>query len=1276
MKLRISKCIFLLFLVIIFCRKDYCQDISFIKVPSGIPFISEPVSIGDIDRDLDYDIIKGGDIYLNNSGTFSYYTTVGDLIYATDLGDFDNDNDLDIAFTASPFQDDGGQIYRCFQDGFGNPYFKRSTYFSGYFNSNVKWIDIENDGDPDLYTNGYFSMAGGTNLFSELYEVVDTNFIYAGQDIPPLYSSSIEVVDFNHDSYSDMLITGIDGFGNSNTFIAVNQQNKNFSVDYSIKMPGIRYGGTICEDFSNNGNLDIFIFGETLGNQPLLYINLGGAFIQFSYDFQSVSEARCDAGDINLDGKLDIVVSGKNASENYETWVFLSEVFGYESMVFTSSSGMAKLLDYDNDNDLDIFQGDTILENTITKFNNNPQPPDNCYARTTVGGVKLHWSGATDDITPEKSLKYNIRIGTTPDGFDIRSAAAAPTGKTYLPGGSFIIDTFLIINDLSPGTYYWSIQSVDQSAAASSFSPVYAFTVPTKAFSDHTSLGWCYREGYNQVWADTDDDADYDLFLISNRSDYSNQYYMNVNDTLTDTTTYFADLRNGKGCFADLNNDNMPDFILTGKENDSIYKTAVYLGNNNEFNLLTDSYEGLAGGTVLCADFDNDGKSDIFISGIDTSGNEKAYILRNNLPLNLDILPVTVPGMTIRKACAYDIDRDNDVDLVVSGHRTNDDSPQTAILINNGNYSFQYLKEISMFGEIRIADIDKNDSSDIVIHGIDNYGNGWCNVFYNKEMNFNVFTQLSAFGEGSLELGDYNNDGYYDILVSGNGVTKRTAFYENFEGTGFIMQDYLKGHGPISSFSDFDDDGDLDVMISGEYPNITSYLTTLYQNNLNIENIPPDIPSGLSSTQQVFDIILSWAAANDDQSSNGLTYNLRVGSTSGGFDIISPLSGTDNGFRIIPAQGNVGLNRSWTIKGLPEGTYYWSVQAVDQAYKGGKWAIQRTFNVSKAYMDFNSDTVCLGNQTTFTNQSSLMTDTIISYSWDFGDGETSNQKNPVHTYSTADTFDVTLTLNTETEEFSKVKEVIVKPVPVAGFSYDYVTAGGDVISFENLSDTADLDVSEWLWDYGDSTYYSGRNPPQHAYLSTGYYTVQLKVVSTNGCIDSTQQIIPICQEFLEIPELYVFGPNVWYMACSNDSALYYKWYCNDSIINDANTFLFVANQNIGEYYVEISNDDICYFATERITIPEGYAKSEEIQIFPVPASDMVMVKINNDISAEFEITILNSFGKIISHDLFVKYNYPFIKEFNFPNYNSGIYFIEIRFSNRKITQKVIVNNQN
>ena len=70
-----------------------------------------------------------------------------------------------------------------------------------------------------------------------------------------------------------------------------------------------------------------------------------------------------------------------------------------------------------------------------------------------------------------------------------------------------------------------------------------------------------------------------------------------------------------------------------------------------------------------------------------------------------------------------------------------------------------------------------------------------------------------------------------------------------------------------------------------------------------------------------------------------------------------------------------------------------------------------------------------------------------------------------------------------------------------------------------------------------------------------------------------------------------------------------------------------------------------------------------------------MVKINNEKNDEFEITILNSFGKVIAHDKYVKENDTFIKEFNFSGYNSGLYFIEVRFGKRKITKKIIINKQ-
>ncbi len=43
--------------------------------------------------------------------------------------------------------------------------------------------------------------------------------------------------------------------------------------------------------------------------------------------------------------------------------------------------------------------------------------------------------------------------------------------------------------------------------------------------------------------------------------------------------------------------------------------------------------------------------------------------------------------------------------------------------------------------------------------------------------------------------------------------------------------------------------------------------------------------------------------------------------------------------------GNVQHNTSWTVKGLPSDTYYWSVQAVDTAFAGGAWTAEETATV-------------------------------------------------------------------------------------------------------------------------------------------------------------------------------------------------------------------------------------------------------------------------------------------------------------------------------------------
>lgn len=95
--------------------------------------------------------------------------------------------------------------------------------------------------------------------------------------------------------------------------------------------------------------------------------------------------------------------------------------------------------------------------------------------------------------------------------------------------------------------------------------------------------------------------------------------------------------------------------------------------------------------------------------------------------------------------------------------------------------------------------------------------------------------------------------------------------------------------------------------------------------------------NGLAAAINDNKVVLSWNPATDDETpQNHLTYNLRVGTTFGGNEIISGAIPT--GF------GNMGCFLSKELN-LPDGKYHWSVQAVDGAYVVSPWSKDRAFTI-------------------------------------------------------------------------------------------------------------------------------------------------------------------------------------------------------------------------------------------------------------------------------------------------------------------------------------------
>ncbi len=129
----------------------------------------------------------------------------------------------------------------------------------------------------------------------------------------------------------------------------------------------------------------------------------------------------------------------------------------------------------------------------------------------------------------------------------------------------------------------------------------------------------------------------------------------------------------------------------------------------------------------------------------------------------------------------------------------------------------------------------------------------------------------------------------------------------------------------------------------------------------------------------------------------------------------------------------------------------------------------------------------------FTDQS---TGDITSWSWDFGDGTTSTEQNPTHTYNSAGTYTVSLTVTgpggSDTE--TKVDYITVSEPPVADF-VGSPTSGNAPLTV-NFTDQSTGNPTSWSWDFGDGNTSTAQNP-SHTYNAAGTYTVTLTV--SNDC---------------------------------------------------------------------------------------------------------------------------------------------------------------------------------
>jgi uncharacterized repeat protein (TIGR01451 family) len=216
-----------------------------------------------------------------------------------------------------------------------------------------------------------------------------------------------------------------------------------------------------------------------------------------------------------------------------------------------------------------------------------------------------------------------------------------------------------------------------------------------------------------------------------------------------------------------------------------------------------------------------------------------------------------------------------------------------------------------------------------------------------------------------------------------------------------------------------------------------------------------------------------------------------------------------------------------------------------------------------------------GDAISFTNLSAGSSP--LTYAWDFGDGATSSDASPMHTYSTAGPYAVSLKVDNAWGTSTKTGTINFRPK--AGFTPGVsLIQPGETAGFTNTS--TGNDPLTYTWNFGDGSPNSDVLHPTHTYTSIGDYTVTLKVDNGFGTDTFTGKVaFPPIAAFTPSSSVIRTGESVSFLNGSTGTApLAYAWDFGDgatsSEANPTHTYT-----TAGAYVV-------------RLTVTNGYGRSE------------------------------------------------------------------------------------
>ncbi len=471
-------------------------------------------------------------------------------------------------------------------------------------------------------------------------------------------------------------------------------------------------------------------------------------------------------------------------------------------------------------------------------------------------------------------------------------------------------------------------------------------------------------------WVDFNNDGQLDLFIAGVTGPGSLRTSVLINNgNNTFNTIALPALADISFDFGDYNKDGFIDIVVSGTNSILERQTTIFTNTNGTgFTAANFALAQLARGGILWRDLDGDTDLDLIVTGLNSSLTEQSLLYEyknSNYQVKISPLPALSNGLVK----AIDVNSDGKFEILLTGLNASGSAVANVYSVDD-SLQFELVNNSmdgSAFNDLAITDFNQDAFPDFVVAGFSGdelvtatnlYSNNGTSDFIKTN------TSLINVSAASIRAGDLNTDGLSDILLTGHDDDgfNYTKYYRNNGGYSFtdVANTLAVIYNGDAVMGDYDNDGDLDIFQIGNSDISLQGNLFLSDHSSTVVNNAPTAPTNLLSDTDFENVTLSWTASTDDHTPPPqLTYNLYISSDLSGSSLVAaPLVNIANGFVRIPQDGNNGMATSKMIFNLPEGQYYWSVQAVDNSFRGSVFSSVQTFSICHRTSLGNDTTLC------------------------------------------------------------------------------------------------------------------------------------------------------------------------------------------------------------------------------------------------------------------------------------------------------------------------------